>query len=266
MISMVRPSRILPQRRTVDALNYFTETTPDNLKRSQFGVAIGAPIMRDRWFVFGSYQGTRQVSHNTTVNYLPTQAERNGTFTGFLVDPATFFSPLPYNPVTNTTQIPQALLSPVNQNYLKHVPISSDPTGLYQAVIPNTSQENQYIAKTDYHWGNHSSFLRSFDTFSNNPAAGDPAKNVTALTIGNTGLWLNETIGDTWSGKNVVNDFRATYLFTDLKQSSVKGVPTYYSLGAKVTPDHGCYNSIPGDRGRSRCFGRSVFGAAALRY
>ena len=33
-----------------------------NLKQNQFGVAAGAPIKKDKLFVFGSYQGTRQVN------------------------------------------------------------------------------------------------------------------------------------------------------------------------------------------------------------
>jgi len=107
----------------VNAMNYFTKGTPDNLKRNQFGGAIGGPILKDRWFIFGSYQGTRTVSHSVSVTYLPTQAERNGIFTGQLTDPALYFAPLPYNAATNTTMIPTALLSPVNQKYLQHVPI-----------------------------------------------------------------------------------------------------------------------------------------------
>jgi hypothetical protein len=33
-----------------------------NLKQNQFGVTLGGPVRRDKWFFFGSYQGTRQVN------------------------------------------------------------------------------------------------------------------------------------------------------------------------------------------------------------
>ncbi len=33
-----------------------------NLKQNQFGVTLGGPVLRDKWFFFGSYQGTRQVN------------------------------------------------------------------------------------------------------------------------------------------------------------------------------------------------------------
>ena len=34
---------------------------PD-LKQNQFGVTLGGPVRKDKWFYFGSYQGTRQVN------------------------------------------------------------------------------------------------------------------------------------------------------------------------------------------------------------
>ena len=33
-----------------------------NLKQNQFGLSLGGPVVRDKWFFFGSYQGTRQVN------------------------------------------------------------------------------------------------------------------------------------------------------------------------------------------------------------
>ena len=33
-----------------------------NLKQNQFGATTGGPVIRDKWFFFGSYQGTRQVN------------------------------------------------------------------------------------------------------------------------------------------------------------------------------------------------------------
>ncbi len=44
---------------------FFRNTTgqpkPD-LKQNQFGLSLGGPLIKDKWFFFGSYQGTRQVN------------------------------------------------------------------------------------------------------------------------------------------------------------------------------------------------------------
>ena len=47
----------------MNARNFFS-TIPDNLKRNQFGGVIGGPIMKNKLFFFGGYQGTsvRQIA------------------------------------------------------------------------------------------------------------------------------------------------------------------------------------------------------------
>src|ERR1700756_3257431 len=44
----------------LNARNYFA-TVPDQLKRNQFGGTLGGPILKDKLFFFGSYQGTRMI-------------------------------------------------------------------------------------------------------------------------------------------------------------------------------------------------------------
>src|SRR5256884_2017401 len=51
------------------------------LRRNQFGYAIGGPFWKNRLFWFTDYQGTRQVQGASTgIVQLPTLAERNGSF------------------------------------------------------------------------------------------------------------------------------------------------------------------------------------------
>ena len=50
---------------TFNANAFFRNATGQpkpNLKQNQFGVTLGGPVLRDKWFFFGSYQGTRQVN------------------------------------------------------------------------------------------------------------------------------------------------------------------------------------------------------------
>jgi hypothetical protein len=43
---------------TLDARNFFS-ALPDPLHRNQFGGTVGGPVLKDKLFFFGGYQGTR---------------------------------------------------------------------------------------------------------------------------------------------------------------------------------------------------------------
>ena len=59
-------------------------------RRNQYGGTIGAPIVRDRLFFFGGYQGQRQAIGVVRTSTVPTVAERAGNFAGVahVFDPA----------------------------------------------------------------------------------------------------------------------------------------------------------------------------------
>ena len=55
----------------------------ETLKRNQFGVAAGGPILKNKWFIFGDYEGTRIRSSISRIATVPTDLERNSNFTDF---------------------------------------------------------------------------------------------------------------------------------------------------------------------------------------
>ena len=68
----------------LDAANFFTPTKSE-LRRNQFGYAVGGPFWRNKLFWFSDYQGTREVrGAETGIVNVPTTAQRQGIF-----DPAT---------------------------------------------------------------------------------------------------------------------------------------------------------------------------------
>src|SRR5204862_4056310 len=61
--------------------NYFAPER-DSLRRNQFGGTLGAPIVKNKLFVFGGYQGRIERSNPpTSFSFVPTQAMLTGDFT-----------------------------------------------------------------------------------------------------------------------------------------------------------------------------------------
>jgi len=65
----------------LDARNFFEQdpTKPKaEFRRNQFGGTVGGPIIKDRTFFFADYEGIRQSKGIANVNFVPSQAARNG--------------------------------------------------------------------------------------------------------------------------------------------------------------------------------------------
>ena len=62
-----------------DARNFFAPTKPD-YKRNQFGATAGGPVVHNRFFVFGAYEGLRTVQGQPFLGSVPSQAFLSGNF------------------------------------------------------------------------------------------------------------------------------------------------------------------------------------------
>ncbi|MGA9767968.1 MAG: TonB-dependent receptor [Blastocatellia bacterium] len=113
------------QNDVLQARNPFVQIVPDlngNLipptLKNQFGGSFGGPIMKDKLFFFGDYQGTRSKIGGSRLLTVPTAAARTGDLSAFGVN---IFDPLtglqfPGNRIPNGRLSPQAL------NLLKLIP------------------------------------------------------------------------------------------------------------------------------------------------
>ena len=69
----------------LDAADWFEDNSgiaKGELRQNQFGAAIGGPIIKNKIFYFGDYEGLRRVQGNTQSGFtVPTLAERNSGYT-----------------------------------------------------------------------------------------------------------------------------------------------------------------------------------------
>jgi hypothetical protein len=147
----------------MNARNFFAPAQ-DQIKRNQFGGAVGGPIQKDHLFYFGTYQGTRYANAaQGNIAYVPTAQERTGNFSDLsgiqLVDPLNNNQPFPGN------QIPTSRLSPVSQYMLKYLPLPNGPGEEINYLGPSQRQaDDQFMLKGDYIRGKHQLSVRYFFT------------------------------------------------------------------------------------------------------
>ena len=115
----------------LQARNPFTQFQKDPLtgkfipdtSHNQFGGSVGGPIQRNKWFVFGDYQGTRDKQGGSALLSVPTVAARGGDLSAYGVNI--------YDPATGQqfagNRIPQSRLSPQAQSLLKLIPEPNAP-------------------------------------------------------------------------------------------------------------------------------------------
>ena len=132
------------------AKNYFATTEPPPLKFNQFGGTLGAPIVRNRTFVFGSYEGYREDRGLTRQTIVADARERAGDFSFLskpLIDPGTG---LPFA----GNQIPQGRISPAATQLLTLMPLPNIPgvaprNNNYVSSPESKNHYNQYMGRLD---------------------------------------------------------------------------------------------------------------------
>jgi hypothetical protein len=196
-----------------NARNAFA-TTRDSMKRNQFGGTLGGPILANKVFFFGGYQGTtiRQAPADQT-GIVATAAMLSGDFTDFASAACNGGRAISLRAPFVNNRIDPALISQPAAKLAAKWPKTSDPCGKVLFGSPTLENDHQAIGRIDYQRNaNHSMFGRYLIDNVHIPAPYDidPTKNLLiSAGSGNFAIAQAFTLGDTYLfGANIVNAVR----------------------------------------------------------
>lgn len=200
---------------------------PGILRQNQFGVTMGGPIIKNKTFFFGSYEGWRVRQGKSTRSTVPTSLEKSGDFSqtdglSALDDPTGGVFP--------DMKIPQSRIDPVSAKLvdLYPAPNYTDPSTRtnYLASPPKNINRSQYDFRVDHTFSSNDTIFGrySFYNFTNLDGGPWPGIADTGNFHDNYGRHL--TISETHVfSPSLVNEVRFGYKYLFVNRRSPSDTP-----------------------------------------
>jgi outer membrane receptor protein involved in Fe transport len=178
----------------LNARNFFAPSQKPKLIQNQFGGTMGGPIVKNKLFIFGSYEGLRiRPATLVTAAFPLTEAERKGDFSA---STTAVRDPLTGQPFPNK-QIPIGRMDPVaGQLLATQMPLPNSAGGQYTTTFPSPQDNNNVLVRADYSTGSHTIEGRYYW---NKASSSTYTGNIPSyMPIAQGGLTQSATVGDTW--------------------------------------------------------------------
>jgi hypothetical protein len=140
----------------LNARNYFSAapTRKPEYRRNLYGASLGTPILHDRLFFFGDYQGVNQLIGVTRISTVPTVAMRQGIFTNVskIYDPSTtVFTAGKFVRQEFPNDVINKPFDPAAKNLLARfpTPTSSGAANNYTRTANDSDHQNQFDVRVD---------------------------------------------------------------------------------------------------------------------
>ena len=162
------------------ARNYFQlNRSPDgkihipNAIKNQFGGTFGGPVIKNRTFFFGDYQGQYQrIGRVPVIQTVPTEAFRNGDFSALpaasiIWDPTSSADPT-QRAAFPGNKIPSNRISPVALNILKFLPLPNLPgfaNNYLPPAIPFSLDTHSFDVRMDHQFSDKMNFFAKYNYF-----------------------------------------------------------------------------------------------------
>ena len=216
-----------------DSRNYFDEGNIPQFQRNEFGGSLGAPIRKDKTFLFGNYEGYRQILGLSDVTFVPDANARKGLLpcSALATVPANCAAGTPLSNVGVAASVaPLFALWPAPQQEL--LTSAGLPTGIAESFSSPVQRvrEDFGTARLDHNFSDRDSLAGVYtidDSYANTPTA-DPLS-LDAVMLREQVASLSEThiFSPTVVNKATFGFSRGGFFFTGYLPSALAALPSF---------------------------------------